>query len=621
MHTHVLTRIDLSTGSMSQEDIPEETMRNYLGGRGLGVYSYIRETDPDIEPFDPENSLVFSIGPLVGTTFPTATRISLVSKSPLTNTISSSNMGGYFAPQLRKTGTTVLLITGSIDVLSYLYFDGNKFAITPCPELKGLPVKETEDRLKEKHGKAAILSIGPAGENLVKFASATHNKENDFGRGGLGAVIGSKNLKAIIIEGDRGFKYKVYDKSEVQKFAKEMNKITRESTLYTEYNCLGTNMFGPYYKEIDGLTVNNYTGAIDDKGDQLYGKNLNIYSTKHTACYGCVIACRHHYEIGDCEVLSPEFESIQLLGPHLGIFDPEIVLPMTELVSDLGMDTISAGHAMSTLQYLIRSGKIDKDELTDSDIKTLFFEIANASSELSKEMGLGELPFASHYGAQDEVMHVKGMGFPAYEARAMIGQGLGYGVSSRGGCHIRGGAIVAAEGLSEPIEIDPKTWMGKGKLVSIGTKLVVLIDSIGICLHDYPAYIKLAKLGQYTPNFIRKKFTSVVPSIALALLTATPMKTAVNWITGFEYSEKEFKKVGWRVLTLERMYNNRQGFTKEDDFLTDKLYKKGTPKNEPLNRDKYERELLIYYKSMGWDSEGIPKEETIKKLGLEDILK
>ncbi len=601
--------IDLTTQKSKIIEFNENEFKEYIGGRGLAVYAYTKHISEnnlwDLSPLDPNVPMIFSAGPLVGTRYPTAYRCNLTSLSPLTNTISSSNMGGRFSSVLKRTGYDGLFITGKLPSLSYMHFNG-EFSVHPADNLKGLSVVETEKILSEKYPRSAIASIGPAGENMVYFASITHNYENEFGRGGLGAVMGSKNIKAIVIERSDNYKFAVYDPDGMRKHAEKLRNVTKNSKLFLEYNKLGTGFFGPYYKSIGGTTIDNFRKSEHSRLPQLYGVNIENYKVKHSSCSGCVVACRHHYNINDQIVLTPEFETVNMLGSNIEQFNPEIVLPLTEYVTHLGLDGVSTGHVLAVLKEMGKLENFSKEQL---------FDVVNQISS-GKIARKGAYEFAKSNNIGEIVPQVKGMGFAVYDPRAVKGQGLGYGVSSRGACHLKGGGTIGVEVLKTPIGVSPSTWSGKGKLVSFGTKVTTLIDTIGTCIHDYHVYISLMIVGKLTPDLIRKPFVSLFPSIALPMVSTKPMSIAIKYITGYKLSNSELFSVASRILTLERLYNNSRGFSSKDDILPERFFVEGTTHNKALNKNTYLRELKNYYKSMGWNKEGIPTDATISKLNL-----
>lgn len=614
-----IAHIDLNKNKLEFISYPEQIARDYIGGRGLGVYTFVKEIGMDVEPLTEENGLVFTIGPLVGTRFPTAVRTSLVSISPLTNSISTSNMGGRLGPSIRRANIDGLLITGKLLELSYLVFDGAEFSIHSAKHLSGKTVQETELKLREIHS-GAIMTIGPAGENLVKYASITHNLENEFGRGGMGAIMGSKNLKAIIIDGDKSNKYEVHDAEGVKEYEKKLINLTKNHSIYEKYNKHGTKFYTRIYQESEGLGVDNYTRNQDSRMEALFEDKFLDFQTKHTACSGCVVACRHHYKIKDEIIKTPEFESIQLLGPNLGIYDPEIILPLTEYITNLGMDTISTGHILAIYKNILlkENESISTVELVDK-YYLLLDEISLRSSTLGDELADGSTSYVRNNKLDHVVAQVKGMEFSAYAPRKIFGQGLGYGISSRGACHIRGGVSIGVEILKEPVSVNPKTWSGKGKLIGLNTVIISLIDSIGTCIHDFYVYIDLHLSIKYLPKAIKQPFISHTPSLFLPMLNCSPMVKAIKLINGTNYKRRELYDVGRRMLTLERLINNHRGFKTEDDFLPDKFYMEDTPENKALDKRKYARELKNYYKSMGWNEEGVPTAETIEALNLNEL--
>ncbi|MCY3413386.1 MAG: hypothetical protein INQ03_17230 [Candidatus Heimdallarchaeota archaeon] len=624
MYSQEFLHFDLQSKKTKKITLDENECRKYIGGRGTGVYLFSKLVDWKTEAFSPENALVFTIGPLVGTRLPTATRTSLVTKSPLTNTITNSNAGGRFAVTIRKMGLDGFIITGALDQLSYLHFDGTQFAVHSASELKGLNISETEDWINSKYNRSESLVIGPAGENLVKFASITHNKENDFSRGGVGAVMGSKKLKAIVFQAKTRVTYNIHDKETLKLLEEDYTASIKTTDIFEKYTCTGTNHFPEYYKDIDGITVNNFTvNSSEDKDPQyemLHGKNMGMYHVKTKACYSCVVKCRHHYEIDNEKILTPEFESVQLLGPHIGIFDPTIILPVVQHATEVGIDTISSGHVISTLQHLIEQNVIDRQQLNDKEVlKQLLDEIAANETALSKEMGEGEYQFAKAYNVAEIVAQVKGMGISAYEPRAVIGQSIGYGISSRGGDHLKGSPVISVEAMGLIVPLKNYLYSGKGRLIEFGTTTVALIDSIGTCIHGFDSYIKAHKMVSLLPESLVSYFAAILPSLGFKFVSNKPMQKALQAITGIEFSTKDMQSAARRILSLERMYNNAQGFEKKDDFLPEKFYSLPKGSTKPIDKKKYTRELLIYYKLMGWDSQGKLLQKTIEQLELTEF--
>ncbi len=617
-----IIRIDLSSERVTHEQAPSELLRDFIGGRGLGTWVYINEAGYGQEPFAPTNPMVFATGPLTGTTYPTAARSVLVSRSPLTGTISSSNIGGRFGTIMRKAGADILVITGKAKDLSILRFDGENIEISPMKELEGLDTHETEKRLKQSNTKAAILSIGPAGEKLIPYASITHDLEHDFGRGGLGAVMGSKNLKAIIVDGE--LEIPVFDEEKQRKHVKKMIQQLRKSELYRLYNSYGTKFFTSIYNSLGGMTVHQYEKNQDERIERLAEVEIKKFEVAHKSCSKCPVACRHTYEINGEKIYTPEFETIGTLGPNLGFFDPEIVLPLGEKLTKMGVDTISAGHTVATFLKLVKAGRIEKPEnktwdFESKDILELFDAIIEEDNEAGKLLAKGGAKMAQELGNPDFSPQVKGMAFAVYEPRKFMGQALGYGISSRGACHLHGGATIAVEALGTPLRVDKLTWRGKGKLVANSLKIVTLIDSLVTCVHAFYLYVNLSMMAKTTPSAISSRFTSWVPSIALKFLNYSTMATALHNVIGERFSTKILDEAAQRIITLERLYNTKVGFSKKDDYLPKPFYERGTPQSKPIDKKQYTRELQNYYKAMGWNEDGMPKSETIKKLGLEKI--
>ncbi len=617
-----IVRIDLSSEKVTQEQVPPGLLRDYIGGRGLGTWAYIDEAGYGQDPFAPTNPMVFATGPLTGTTYPTAARSVLVTRSPLTGTISSSNIGGRLGTILRKAGADVLIVTGKANNLSLLKFDGENIEISSAKTLEGLDTHEVDNKLKQNHPKAAILSIGPAGEKLIPYASITHDLEHDFGRGGLGAVMGSKNLKAIIIEGS--LKIPLFDEEAQRKHVKKMVQQLKKSELYRLYNSYGTKFYTSIYNSLGGMTVNQYEKNKDERIERLAEVEIKKFETAHKSCSKCPVACRHTYEVNGEKIYTPEFETIGSLGPNLGLFDPSIVLPLGEKLTKMGVDTITAGHTVATFIKLVKAGKIKEPEnrkwdFGSKDILELFDAMIATDSEVGRLLSKGSAKMAQELGAPELSPQVKGMEFAVYEPRKFMGQALGYGISNRGACHLHGGATIAVEALGAPLKVDKLTWRGKGKLVANSLKIVTLIDSLVTCVHAFYLYVNLNVMAKATPSAISSRFTSWVPSIALKFLNYSTMAVALENVTGEKFSTKTLDQAAQRIITLERLYNAKVGFSKEDDYLPRPFYERKTPESDPIDRHQYTRELKNYYKAMGWDEDGLPTAKTIEKLGLGEV--
>ncbi len=613
-----VTVIDLEEEKVSALDIDKNILKEYLGGRGLGTYLFYTLVRDVRNAVDPRNPLVFATGPLTGTNFPTSARSSLTSLSPLTNTISSSNIGGDWGPKLRKAGIDALIIKGAREKLTYIYIDNGEITFHDADKFKGMTTYQTEEALKKEFPKSAIVSIGPAGEKLVRYASITHDYEHDFGRGGLGAVMGSKKIKAIIVSGDK--EIPISDPEGHKSLAKQMTRKLKKDRLYYEYNRSGTLFYMRIYQKNNGITINYYEENSNPGVENLTDDKFEPLLVKHNSCYKCPVACRHVYQIDSEMIRTPEFESVGILGANLGVFDLKTVLPLLEHVTALGMDTISSGQTLAALRHLIKKNKIGLDDPTGgkNDLETLkhvFDGVVNNDGEVFDLLRKGAKEIGDRY-APGEVAHVKGLEFPVYEPRKFTGQALGYGISPRGGCHLRGGATIAVEALGSPLKISNRTWQGKGRLVAKSTQIIALIDSAVTCVHAFYAYVEMNPITKLSPGVVNSLLTSNMPRIALNFLHAKPLSKTLQTVTGLKISSKELFTIGQRILTLERVINNNQGFTKKDDFLPEMFYEQGTPENKPLDKKKYERELLNYYKALGWNKEGIPTRRTLQKLGI-----
>ncbi len=591
--------IDLTSGVITEVSIPPESVRDYLGGRGLGI-KYLHDHLPEnTDPLGPENILGLWTSPLMGTGAISMVKLCGVTKSPLTGTILMSLMGGYFGPELRYAGVDGLIFHGRSEKPVYLLVKDGEAELRPAEELWGMTTRETAEKITADLDlkRIQIASIGPAGENLVSFASIMHEGDA-MGRGGIGAVMGSKNLKAIAASGKA--RPDLADPDRYQEVVKRIARVYAESEAIALFGSTGTT------QHVDGLnlkhmypTRNFQEGRFDNyqqvNADALYDK----YVQKRVTCQGCAVRCRRISSIKEgpyagTETEGPEYETLWGFGGLCGNDSLDAIIEANEICLEYGMDTISAAAVISFAMECYEKGVISTRET--GGIK-LEFGNQQAMIQLLHQMGRKEgfgaiLADGSKRAAEwigenagEYAMQVKGLELAGYDPRNAKGMALGYATSPRGGCHERGYLTVETVGF--PPGVDRLAYEGKGDLVKEAQDMVAVKDSLSFC---------------------------VLSSACTSLADLAELFSAA---TGFELSPTDLLQAGERINNVERLFNIREGFTRADDNLPRRFLKDPISDNQgnPQTVD-LDRLLDMYYLSRGWDSEGHPLPETLERLAL-----
>ncbi len=555
-----ILRVNLSTGEIRKEELNKEIAYNFLGGRGYSAKILYDELKPKINPLGEENKLIFMAGPLTGTGFPGSGRISISSKSPLTNTIFDSSMGGSFGVYLKKSGFDGIIVEGIAKNPVYLLIENEEVLVEDASDLWGENTTQTEKMLKARYGNVGVAAIGPAGENQVYLASIT--SDGRFaGRGGLGAVMGSKKLKAVVVKGQK--ELKIVDKKTYDILLKKIRFTIENDPLTGKDGSLarfGTAAIVHRIRSAGILPKNDFSGETlsFEEADRFSGETIREkFFVGRKGCYLCPTACGRRIRVGEAVVKGPEYESIVMLGPNAGFYDYEKeIVSLAQLCDELGMDTISIGNILGYARSL---GQINSFE----DAVRFVKEIAFNKSVYSKGVKYASKVFGR------EAAHVKGLELPAYDPRGAKGIALAYVTSNRGGCHLRAYTI-APEILSDPVYVNPAEEKGKAELVKRMQDSYAVYDSAIVC-----KYHSLAL-------FTTLKFE------------LDDLAKILSAVTGFKFSDDVLREVGERIYTIERMFNVREGFTSADDVL---------PGRFNLNLRKL---LTVYYRKRGW-VKGIPE--------------
>jgi aldehyde:ferredoxin oxidoreductase len=593
-----ILRVNLSTGKISEEDLDEKLTSEFIGGRGIASKILWDEVSPEVDPFSPENKLIFATGPLTGTSAPSSGRYTVAAKSPLTGTIGEADSGGFWSVELKKAGYDILILEGKSRKPVYLWIKDRKAELRSAEPLWGKNTHETTDLIQKELGdeKIRVACIGPAGEKLARIACVINEKNRAAGRGGMGAVTGSKNLKAIAVRG-RG-KIEVAKPKELKEVLKDIRKVMKENPVTGQgLPTFGTAVLVNIINQHGILPTRNFQTGVFEGVEKISGETMkDTILKKATACYGCPIGCGRITEVkkgkyaGNGE--GPEYETIWAFGAQCGIDNLEAIAKANYLCNELGLDTISMGNTIGCAMELCERGYLPKKDV-GIDLR---FGDADAVVELTRKTGLregfgnllaeGSFRLAEKYGHPELSMSVKKQELPAYDPRGVQGHGLAYATSNRGGCHLRA-YLISPEIIGLPEKIDPFSIEEKPTWVKTFQDLTSVIDSADCCL-----------------------FTT----FAIGAVEYAKMFSAV---TGIEVSPEELMKVGERIWNLERLYNLKAGFTKEDDTLPSRLLTEPMPEGAAKGLVHRLNEMLPeYYKIRGWDKDGVPTKEKLRELGL-----
>jgi aldehyde:ferredoxin oxidoreductase len=582
-------RIDLTAGTVKVEDLDLDMAKKYIGGRGLGTYFMKTEVPADVEALSPENKLVIATGPLTGSKAPTSSRYMVVTKSPLSGTIASSNSGGFWGAELKKAGYDLIILEGRSSRPCYISIKDDKVEIKDAGKVWGNLVSETTDILLEEEAepKGRVMTIGPAGEKQSLIAAIMNDKYRAAGRSGVGAVMGSKNLKAIFVRGTG--KVDSADLAKTDTVLTNVRKKIKENDVTSiGLPTYGTAVLVNVINESGIYPTNNFQKSYFETADKVSGESLaENYLKKNTACFRCPIACGRQCADGE----GPEYETIWAYSADCGIDDLAAVIKANNLCNEYGLDTISAGATIACAMELFEKGLISPDEI---DGPALNFGSTEAIVEWTRKMGAlegfgaklaqGSYRLAESYGKAELSMSVKKLEMPAYDPRGVQGQGLQYATSNRGGCHVRG-YLISPEILGLPERLDRFSLEGKATWVKAFQDLTAVIDSLGLCLFTSFA----VNADDYTDMF--------------------------NAIVGANYSTDDMMKAGDRIWNLERMYNLQAGVSPDQDTLPSRLLKEAIPEGPSKGHVHRLSELLPqYYQERGWSTQGVPTESKLVEL-------
>jgi aldehyde:ferredoxin oxidoreductase len=621
--------IDLTTGKIGEYDISDKDRELFLGGRYLSTKILWDELKPGIDPLSPENVIVIMTGPLTGTGAPSSSRYDISAKSPLTGAIGHSNSGGHFGLHMKRAGWDAMVIRGKAEKPVYIDIDNEKVEIKDAAHLWGKNTQDSQALMGKAGGKVVI---GPAGENLVKYATAV-SQERSHGRCGMGAVMGSKNLKGLVAKGTRKLEVAEPDKLKAvyRKWVSMLQAHPATGDMAPRY---GTANFLTALSAGNALPTKNFSTGTYEHAERIGGKRLAEEKLiKNYGCVTCPIRCGRVVELDGHEVKGPEYEILCLLGSNMLIDDMDAIIRWNYELDLLGIDSISVGTVMGFAAELNEKGMWDSGvEFGKADNISQVLEDIAYRRGVGSELAEGVKWLSEKYGGKDFAPHAKGLEMAAYEPRGSVGHGLGYATASRGACHLDGGYVIYFE-VTGPVLLDQYHWRSKPGWVVLDQNLMAAISAGGQCLFTSWTFVPpiAFKVPQYRllSKIVSKILTYAWPSIDATLmlppslmkinLPMLPHSKAIKMATGMDMNFGKFLAVGARGYNLERMFNLREGFSKKDDTLPRRFTSEPQIADKPESIVRIDDMLPKYYWLRGWDKNGVPTKKTLNKLGLDFI--
>jgi aldehyde:ferredoxin oxidoreductase len=609
-----IVRVNLSQTAVAIEEPDEIFYRTYLGGKGIGSYYLLKELERGIDPLGPENKLIFAASVITGAPAPAICRYSVVGKSPLTGGYGESEAGGWWGPELKFAGFDAIIMEGKSEKPVYLFINDEKVQFKDAEHLRGFSTGDTEKAIREDLGdkNIRILSIGPAGENLVRYACISNGLVHVNGRSGLGAVMGSKNLKAIAVRGTRSIKLK--DPETVRQIAIWYAKNYKDNPLTKSLHEHGTHAGVDRLNAIGILPTRNFRSGEFDLSGKINCKTLEEnYTVKKKGCFACPLRCKKM--LADSEYGAPEYESVAAFGSNLGVSNLDIVLRANELCNEYGLDTISTGVSIAFIMECVEKGILGEKDFDGLDVRFgSEASVLKMIEMIAFRKGIGDLLAEGVRRAADTIgknssqfaMHVKGQEIPLHDPRGKFGYGLGLAVSATGGEHNTMGPHDNAYEMKDSPSL-------KG------------ISPLGILepLDAQDTSAKKVRLYVYLENYASFLNALCVCNFGPAprgILPLGKFVDLVEGITGFETSLWEFMKAGERCTVLSRSFNVREGFTKKDDSIPERFFEPlegGLLKGKKIEKGEFEEALVTYYRMRGYDDEGRPTKAKLQELNIE----
>ncbi len=628
-----LLLIDLDEGSEREYPWTDKDRELYIGGKAMASKIMYDNFTGREEPFSPENMIIIATGPVTGTFAPSSNRFDISSLSPLTGITASSNCGGDFGFYLKKAGLDGLIIRGRSDRPIWIEIQEDKVSYHEAGELWGMRTGETQAALKKKltelhgpKGRYGMVSIGPAGENLVRYA-AVISGERAAGRAGIGAVFGSKNIKAIVASGNR--EVKIFNKEKAMEHHKKWTAALKAHPITgSQLPRLGTAGLVSTMQMRGQLATRNFSAGRFEDFEKVSGEALAEEENKgNTGCLSCPIRCSRTVEVDGKKVKGPELETLGLFGANLCNDNLNLVCRWNHELDELGLDSISCAGTIAWAMEAnerglwdngLKFGQVDNISRVMEDIafrRGIGAELAEGSKRLSEK-----------YGGKDFAIQSKGMELSAYEPRRAVGQGLGYAVSNRGGCHLNGGYLVVLEGLG--LSIDQQTPKAKADLCMFMQDFMEAISLCGHCLFTsyavFPGFL-ISKPNSPMSRLVNSmiphcgwavRMLNKFPAMAFMNLPLIPYTYELKYAVGMKMNIGRFLRIGERSYNVERAVNAKFGVSAENDKLPKRLTKVLQDPKDPKSKVPLDRMKATYYKARGWGENGLPGDRKLKGLGI-----
>ncbi len=627
MRLPVYYYVDLTNLTVEKYNITTEMFKKYFGGKLMGAKLLTDLTPAGLDVFSPEAHLIINTTPMNDTGAPCSSRFNMTFKNVLTGGIGSSNCGGPFGFMLKRAGIDGLIIKGKAEKPTTIRIEDGDITFESAEHLWGLDSEKTQEELPEKHGK---LVIGQAGENLVKYASAVSG-ERVAGRCGAGAVMGSKNLKALIAYGTQ--RPEVVHKERFDKYLIKWIDFLRDHNMTGHgLPAYGSAGIVSIAQSSNVLPTRNFNAGQFEQFEEISGEKLaETKLVRNGSCVSCPMRCERRVKVEGKEVKGPEYETVGLFGSNIGVADLEFTNTANYYADLYGMDTISLAGTIAFAMELKEKGMADFDlEFgKHENILEIMKKIAYREGKYA-ELAEGSKSLSEKYGGKEFAIHAKGLELAAYEPRSTVGMGLGYATSNRGGCHLNGGYLALLESTGI-LNMDQHTTKGKPELTVFLQNTIEATSITGFCLFT---------LQSMLPSFLYKtgptsKINKMIPAAAIGARgivgsvvksssKALPVKSmfllphckAIELATGLKMTTADFMMLGERGFNVERLYNVREGLTKNDDSLPDRLTKVPQLKNNPQSVVNLDVMLPIYYKCRNWDENGVPTKKITERLGI-----
>lgn len=564
----MIKRVNLSTGEVAVSPVDPAVQQDYLGGLGLTVRLMTEVPDLTLLPLDPDLPVIVSVGPLNATGFPGANRTCFFGVSPLTGLTAGAWLGGDFGTGLGRSGTLALVLEGKAPEPSIVVVREEGIEVVPRPDLWGLTVSQTRAVLADDHGDMRAVVIGPAGERLVAIACVRGNESHAAGRCGMGAVLGSKNVKAILANGEA--KPPLVNREEFEAVSRQAMKAVRESDfLMNEWRRVSTPGIVKSVNDFEAWPTGNFQERYFETADNLYGDRIvDEYVVKRTTCSHCPVRCRLHVGIDGEEMEAAEYEALWAFGPDNLVDDYPLIVRAVALCNDLGLDAISAGNTVAFYREYT-------DTLDDPGNILDLVRAIGYRERVGDVLAGGTRRAAEHFGV-DYAMQVKGLELPAYDPRKFIGMAISYCTANRGGCHMRAWTV------GRELDGDDFSAEELARMVAEGMDAECVQDSLIVC-----AFVG----GTVSPWYAR----------------------ALSHALGHDYDDEQLATIGERIYTLERTLNIKRGVSADSDVLPPRL------EEGLVSPEKYEEGMRIYYQLRGWDANGHPTAEKLAELDLESV--